>query len=144
MLECLRCQWFTDYTSSALSCLSTSPVTTLYSHRPLEKGREQGWRPVSGGSGCCSLMCLLQTRYNTVCVCVKGIAVYVHVFFLQNGTLMDGLLLWKSNLDKHFAGVEDCMICFSVIHGSLYSLPKMTCRTCKKKFHSACLVRVNT
>ena len=54
---------------------------------------------------------------------------------------MDGLLLWKSNLDKHFSGIEDCMICFSVIHGSLYSLPKMTCRTCKKKFHSACLVR---
>ncbi|CAI8053588.1 E3 ubiquitin-protein ligase listerin [Geodia barretti] len=51
----------------------------------------------------------------------------------QNGTLMDGLLLWKSNLDKHFSGIEDCMICFSVIHGSLYSLPKMTCRTCKEK-----------
>ena len=55
---------------------------------------------------------------------------------------MDGLLLWKSNLDKHFSGIEDCMICFSVIHGSLYSLPKMTCRTCKKRFHSACLVRL--
>ena len=69
-------------------------------------------------------------------------AIYIYTISpsLQNGTLMDGLLLWKSNLDKHFSGVEDCMICFSVIHGSLYSLPKMTCRTCKKKFHSACLV----
>ncbi len=34
------------------------------------------------------------------------------------------------------------MICFSVIHSSNYSLPKMNCKTCKKKFHSACLVSV--
>eukprot|EP00731_Ephydatia_muelleri_P018544 Em0011g584a len=58
----------------------------------------------------------------------------------QNGSLWDGLALWKSNLDKHFAGVEDCMICFSVIHASNYSLPKMSCRTCKKRFHNACLI----
>lgn len=53
---------------------------------------------------------------------------------------MEGLALWKNNVDKRFEGVEDCMICFSVIHGSNYSLPKKACRTCKKKFHSACLV----
>ena len=55
---------------------------------------------------------------------------------------MDGLLLWKNNLDKHFSRADDCMICFSVIHATNYSLPKMVCRTCKKKFHSACLVSV--
>lgn len=33
------------------------------------------------------------------------------------------------------------MICFSVIHGSNYSLPRLSCKTCKKKFHSACLYR---
>lgn len=54
---------------------------------------------------------------------------------------MEGLALWKNNVDKRFEGIEDCMICFSVIHGSNYSLPKKGCRTCKKKFHSACLVR---
>jgi len=59
----------------------------------------------------------------------------------QNGSLLDGLLLWKSNLDKHFSGVEDCMVCFSVIHGSNYSVPKMTCKSCKKKFHAACLYK---
>lgn len=55
---------------------------------------------------------------------------------------MEGLSLWKNNVDKRFEGVEDCMICFSVIHGSNYSLPKKGCRTCKKKFHSACLVSI--
>jgi len=67
----------------------------------------------------------------TVCVCVC----------VQNGSIMEGLALWKNNVDKRFEGIEDCMICFSVIHGSNYSLPKKGCRTCKKKFHSACLVR---
>ncbi|KAI3373165.1 hypothetical protein L3Q82_006491 [Scortum barcoo] len=57
----------------------------------------------------------------------------------QNGSIMEGLALWKNNVDKRFEGIEDCMICFSVIHGSNYSLPKKACRTCKKKFHSACL-----
>uniref|UniRef100_A0A4W5QBL7 E3 ubiquitin-protein ligase listerin n=1 Tax=Hucho hucho TaxID=62062 RepID=A0A4W5QBL7_9TELE len=55
--------------------------------------------------------------------------------------IMEGLALWKTNVDKRFEGVEDCMICFSVIHGSNYSLPKKACRTCKKKFHSACLYK---
>lgn len=63
--------------------------------------------------------------------------------FAQNGSIMEGLALWKNNVDKRFEGIEDCMICFSVIHGSNYSLPKKGCRTCKKKFHSACLVSVN-
>ena len=44
-------------------------------------------------------------------------------------------------MDKKFEGLDDCMICFSVIHGSNYSLPKLSCKTCKKKFHSACLYR---
>uniref|UniRef100_A0A4W4E687 E3 ubiquitin-protein ligase listerin n=1 Tax=Electrophorus electricus TaxID=8005 RepID=A0A4W4E687_ELEEL len=59
----------------------------------------------------------------------------------QNGSIMEGLSLWKNNVEKRFEGVEDCMICFSVIHGSNYSLPKKACRTCKKKFHSACLYK---
>ena len=78
-------------------------------------------------------------------VIVKGhvwTLIISHLF--QNGSLWDGLALWKSNLDKHFAGVEDCMICFSVIHASNYSLPKMSCRTCKKRFHNACLVSDGT
>ncbi|KAF3706549.1 E3 ubiquitin-protein ligase listerin [Channa argus] len=59
----------------------------------------------------------------------------------QNGSIMEGLALWKNNVDKRFEGIEDCMICFSVIHGSNYSLPKKACHTCKKKFHSACLYK---
>nr|CAD7409499.1 unnamed protein product [Timema poppensis] len=61
----------------------------------------------------------------------------------QNGSLWDGLALWKSNLDKRFEGIEECYICFSVIHGSNFQIPKLCCSTCKKKFHSPCLVSIN-
>nr|CAD7602362.1 unnamed protein product [Timema genevievae] len=59
----------------------------------------------------------------------------------QNGSLWDGLALWKSNLDKRFEGIEECYICFSVIHGSNFQIPKLCCSTCKKKFHSPCLYK---
>ena len=65
-------------------------------------------------------------------------------YVLQNGSLNDGLQLWKSNLDKHFSGVQDCMICFSIIHTANYSLPKLACKTCQNKFHSACLVSASS
>ena len=64
----------------------------------------------------------------------------VTMLHLQNGSLQNGVLLWKRNVDKRFEGVDDCMVCFSVIHNSNYQLPRLTCRVCKKKFHSACLV----
>jgi len=59
----------------------------------------------------------------------------------QNGTILDGLNLWKRNVDKRFEGVEECYICFYILHGSNHQLPKLGCRTCKKKFHSACLYK---
>ena len=74
----------------------------------------------------------------------------------QNGTILDGLNLWKKNVDKRFEGVEvrlarlrsvftmyfqECYICFYILHGSNHQLPKLACRTCKKKFHSACLYK---
>lgn len=59
----------------------------------------------------------------------------------QNGTVWDGLALWKRNLDKKFAGVEECYICFSIFHINTYQIPKLSCHTCRKKFHTACLYK---
>ncbi|XP_067945873.1 E3 ubiquitin-protein ligase listerin-like [Watersipora subatra] len=59
----------------------------------------------------------------------------------QNGSVANAINLWKRNLDKKFEGVEECYICFSVLHGSNLQLPKQQCKTCKKKFHSACLYK---
>uniref|UniRef100_A0A6M2DZX6 E3 ubiquitin-protein ligase listerin n=1 Tax=Xenopsylla cheopis TaxID=163159 RepID=A0A6M2DZX6_XENCH len=59
----------------------------------------------------------------------------------QNGNIWDGLTQWKSNLDKRFDGVEECYVCYSVVHASTHQLPKSTCKTCRKKFHSQCLYK---
>ncbi|RLU22515.1 hypothetical protein DMN91_004793 [Ooceraea biroi] len=59
----------------------------------------------------------------------------------QNGSVWDGLIMWKRNLDKKFAGVEECYICFSIFHISTYQIPKLSCHTCRKKFHTPCLYK---
>ena len=58
----------------------------------------------------------------------------------QDGTILDGVLLWQQNLDRHFEGVECCPICYSLFHISDHSLPRLACKTCHNKFHSACMV----
>jgi hypothetical protein len=57
----------------------------------------------------------------------------------QNGALAEAIRIWKRNSDKEFEGVEDCPICYSVIHIGNHSLPRRACVTCKYKFHKACL-----
>ncbi|GFS67129.1 e3 ubiquitin-protein ligase listerin, partial [Nephila pilipes] len=59
----------------------------------------------------------------------------------QNGSILDGLTMWKRNLDKKFEGVEECMICYYILHSSSLKLPKLSCHVCRKKFHSACLYK---
>lgn len=59
----------------------------------------------------------------------------------QNGALAEAIRIWKNNFDKEFEGVEECPICYSVIHTSNHSLPRLACKTCKHKFHSACLYK---
>jgi len=59
----------------------------------------------------------------------------------QNGSIIQSLQIWKKNVDKKFDGVEECCICYNVIHGTNYQLPKKKCRTCKKLFHSICLYK---
>ncbi|XP_021750254.1 E3 ubiquitin-protein ligase listerin-like [Chenopodium quinoa] len=59
----------------------------------------------------------------------------------QNGALAEAIRIWKSNFDKEFEGVEECPICYSVIHTTNHSLPRLACKTCKHKFHAACLYK---
>ncbi|XP_020522309.1 E3 ubiquitin-protein ligase listerin isoform X2 [Amborella trichopoda] len=59
----------------------------------------------------------------------------------QNGALAEAIHIWKSNVDKEFQGVEECPICYSIIHTTNHGLPRLACKTCKHKFHSACLYK---
>lgn len=57
----------------------------------------------------------------------------------QNGSISEALRQWKENVDKVFDGVEECPICYAVVHATTRHLPKLECKTCHNKFHSACL-----
>ncbi|XP_058075497.1 E3 ubiquitin-protein ligase listerin isoform X2 [Magnolia sinica] len=59
----------------------------------------------------------------------------------QNGAIAEAIRIWKSNFDKEFQGIEECPICYSIIHTTNGSLPRLACKTCKHKFHSACLYK---
>lgn len=59
----------------------------------------------------------------------------------QNGAIAEAIRIWKNNFDKEFDGVEECPICYSIIHTTNHSLPRLACKICKHKFHSACLYK---
>jgi hypothetical protein len=59
----------------------------------------------------------------------------------QDGTIDDAIYLWYQNVEKQFQGVEDCPICYSIIHTTDHTLPRLKCRTCGKKFHSSCMYK---
>ena len=59
----------------------------------------------------------------------------------QNGAVAAGLATWRANVDREFAGVEPCPICYLVIHGANHQLPRLRCGQCRNKFHNACLYK---
>jgi ribosomal protein L37AE/L43A len=64
----------------------------------------------------------------------------VFSFSLQNGVIAEAIRTWKSNLDKEFEGVE-CPICYSILHTRNHSLPWLAGKTCRHKFHGACIFK---
>lgn len=59
----------------------------------------------------------------------------------QNGAIAEAVHIWKRNIDREFEGVEECPICYSIIHTTNHGLPRLACKTCRHKFHSACLYK---
>ncbi|GAB4820968.1 hypothetical protein N2152v2_008014 [Parachlorella kessleri] len=59
----------------------------------------------------------------------------------QNGSVAEAVSLWKRNVEKEFEGQEECLICYSILQPTNQQLPRLSCRTCRKKFHGACLFK---
>lgn len=57
----------------------------------------------------------------------------------QNGKLYDAVAVWHKNVSGYYSGVEDCAICYSVVGVIDRTLPSRQCKTCKHKFHNACM-----
>ncbi|KAL4457478.1 hypothetical protein ABPG75_012343 [Micractinium tetrahymenae] len=60
---------------------------------------------------------------------------------MQNGSVAEAISLWKRNVDKEFEGQEECLICYSIIQPTNGQLPRLGCRTCRKRFHGTCLYK---
>lgn len=59
----------------------------------------------------------------------------------QNATLIEAFILWCQNINKYYQGIDECPICYSVIHPTKKTLPKIKCSTCKGKFHKYCIYK---
>lgn len=59
----------------------------------------------------------------------------------RDGSLAEAVGVWKCTLDKCFQGVDECPVCYSVLHLKTAALPEMSCRTCKNLFHADCLYK---
>ena len=62
--------------------------------------------------------------------------------YLRNsnaGGCVEALHRWKEAVDREFEGLEPCPICYAVIHATSRLPPRLQCRQCRNKFHSACL-----
>ncbi|KHN86787.1 E3 ubiquitin-protein ligase listerin, partial [Toxocara canis] len=57
----------------------------------------------------------------------------------QNGSVMDGILMWAKNIARHLEGAEDCTICMMTVHSKTLQLPRIRCKQCKNRFHADCL-----
>ncbi|EDO05136.1 FANCL C-terminal domain family protein [Babesia bovis T2Bo] len=55
--------------------------------------------------------------------------------------LFQGLLLWSDNITKFFDGIEECPICYSIVHLQFNTIPGKVCKVCKHKFHTECLYK---
>ncbi|CAE8606657.1 unnamed protein product [Polarella glacialis] len=49
------------------------------------------------------------------------------------------MLMWARSFAVAFDGVEDCPICYNVVHLTTQTIPRKACPTCKHKFHNECL-----
>jgi len=57
----------------------------------------------------------------------------------QNGSIVDGIGLFKKNVAGHFSGLTECAICYSILNATDASRPTLPCGTCNNRFHGACL-----
>ncbi|KAH8804720.1 hypothetical protein F5884DRAFT_796984 [Xylogone sp. PMI_703] len=62
------------------------------------------------------------------------------VVTFSNGSITDGLSIFRKNVTGALKGQTECAICYSII-SSDKKIPDKRCQTCKNMFHSSCLFK---
>ncbi|OMJ91494.1 hypothetical protein SteCoe_5988 [Stentor coeruleus] len=57
----------------------------------------------------------------------------------ENSSLLELLLAWKEHVERGLDGIEDCYICYYLVHPTDKSLPNLPCQVCQNKFHKLCI-----
>ena len=60
---------------------------------------------------------------------------------LTCSTIDKAVAAWSKSISAVLEGIEECYICYSVVHVESNSLPSKQCGTCKNKYHSDCIFR---
>ena len=58
----------------------------------------------------------------------------------SNNNIVDGLVVWRRNVEGQLKGQTECAICYSIVAED-GKLPNKKCRTCKNTFHGSCLFK---
>jgi len=62
------------------------------------------------------------------------------VIIFSTGSLIEGVVAFRSSVQGALKGQSECAICYSII-GTDMQAPNKKCGTCKNTFHSTCLYR---
>ena len=59
----------------------------------------------------------------------------------RNASISEAFCLWCINVSQHYQGIEECVICYCVVHPVKRTIPRIKCPTCKNKYHRYCIYR---
>ena len=57
----------------------------------------------------------------------------------ENSSILEVLMVWKEHVERELEGIEDCFICYYLVHPTDKSLPNLPCQVCNNKFHKLCI-----
>lgn len=57
----------------------------------------------------------------------------------ENSSILEVLMVWKEHVERELEGIEDCFICYYLVHPTDKSLPNLPCQVCQNKFHKLCI-----
>ena len=57
----------------------------------------------------------------------------------ENSSILEVLLTWREHVERELDGIEDCFICYYLVHPTDKSLPNLPCQVCSNKFHKLCI-----
>ncbi|TVY38906.1 E3 ubiquitin-protein ligase listerin [Lachnellula occidentalis] len=104
--------------------LMMSIVMILPSNYPLDRVEVKGVNRVA----------VKESTWNGWMRTIQGATMF------NNGTVADGLTVFKKNIFAALKGQTECSICYSII-SSDKRMPDKRCQTCKNLFHANCLFK---